>query len=32
MTKNRTYRSFTARLTHVLGLDGELLEAAHIMA
>ena len=32
MTKNRTYRSFTARLTHVLGLDGELLEAAHNMA
>lgn len=32
MTKNRTCRSFTARLTHVLGLDGELLEAAHIMA
>lgn len=32
MAKNRTYRAFAARPTHVLGLDGELLDGARVLA
>ena len=32
MAKNQTYRAFAARPTHVLGLDGELLDSAPILA
>lgn len=32
LAKNRTYRAFVARPTHVLGLDGELLDSAHVLA
>jgi hypothetical protein len=32
LAKNKTYRAFVARPTHVLDLNGELLEAAPIMA
>ena len=32
MAKNQTYRAFTARPSHVLDLNGELLDAAPIMA
>ena len=30
--KNQTYRAFVARPTHVLGLDGELLDGAPVLA
>ena len=32
MTKNRTYKAFVARLSHVLDLNGEVLDSAPIMA
>ena len=32
MAKNQTYRAFVARPTHILGLDGELLDCAHVLA
>ena len=32
MAKNRTYKAFVARPTHVLNLDGELLDSVPIMA
>lgn len=32
MAKNQTYRAFVARPTHILDLNGELLETAPIMA
>ena len=32
MAKNQTYRAFTARPSHVLGLDGELLDGTHVLA
>ena len=32
MAKNQTYRAFVARPTHVLGLDGELLDGASVLA
>lgn len=32
LAKNQTYRSFTARPTHVLGLNGELLDGARVLA
>ena len=32
MAKNQTYRAFVARPTHVLGLDGELLDSATVLA
>ena len=32
LAKNRTYRAFVARPTHALGLDGELLDSAHVLA
>lgn len=32
MAKNRTYRAFVARTTHILGLDGELLDGAPVLA
>ena len=32
MAKNQTYRAFVARPTHVLGLDGELLDGAPVLA
>ena len=32
MAKNQTYRSFVARPSHVLDLNGELLDAAPVMA
>lgn len=32
MAKNQTYRAFTARPSHVLDLNGELLDATAIMA
>lgn len=32
MAKNQTYKAFTARPTHVLDLDGELLDSAPVMA
>ena len=31
MAKNQTYRAFVARPTHILNLDGELLDSAPIM-
>ena len=31
MAKNQTYRAFVARPTHVLGLDGELLDGARVL-
>ena len=32
MAKNQTYKAFVARPTHVLGLDGELLDGAPVLA
>ena len=32
MAKNQTYRAFVARPTHILNLDGELLDSTPIMA
>ena len=32
LTKNKTYRAFSARPTHVIGLDGELLDGACVLA
>ena len=32
MAKNQTYRAFVARPTHILNLDGEILDSAPIMA
>ena len=32
MAKNQTYRAFVARPTHILNLDGELLDSAPIMS
>ena len=32
MAKNQTYRAFAARPSHVLGLDGELLDGASVLA
>lgn len=32
MARNQTYRAFVARPTHILNLDGELLDSAPIMA
>ena len=32
MAKNQTYRAFAARPTHVLGLDGELLDSARVLS
>ena len=32
MAKNKTYRAFSARPTHVIGLDGELLDDACVLA
>ena len=32
MGKNQTYRAFAARLTHVLDLNGELLDSAPVLA
>ena len=32
MAKNQTYRAFIARPSHILGLDGELLDGTHILA
>lgn len=32
MAKNQTYRAFTARPTHVLDLNGELLDSAPVLA
>ena len=32
MAKNQTYRAFVARPSHVLDLDGELLDSAHVLA
>ena len=32
MARNRTYRAFVARPTHILDLDGELLDSAPVMA
>lgn len=32
MAKNQTYRSFVARPSHVLDLNGELLDATPVMA
>ena len=31
MAKNQTYRAFVARPSHVLGLDGELLDGARVL-
>ena len=31
MAKNQTYRAFTARPTHVLGLNGELLDGTRVL-
>ena len=31
MAKNQTYRAFVARPTHVLGLDGELLDCTRVL-
>ena len=31
LAKNQTYKAFVARPTHVLGLDGELLNGAHVL-
>ena len=32
MAKNQTYRAFTARPTHILDLNGELLDSAPVLA
>ena len=32
LTKNRTYKAFTARPSHVLNLDGELLDSSPVLA
>ena len=32
LATNQTYRAFTARPAHVLGLDGELLDSARVLA
>ena len=32
MAKNQTYKAFVARPTHILNLDGELLDSAPVMA
>ena len=32
MAKNQTYRAFTVRPTHILDLNGELLDSAHILS
>lgn len=32
MARNQTYRAFVTRPTHILNLDGELLDSAPIMA
>ena len=32
MAKNQTYKAFVARPTHVLDLNGELLDGAHVLA
>lgn len=32
MAKNQTYRAFVARPTHILNLDGEVLDSTSIMA
>ena len=32
MAKNQTYRAFAARPTHVLDLNGELLDSAPVLA
>ena len=32
MAKNQTYKAFTARPTHVMDLNGELLESAPILS
>ena len=32
MAKNQTYRAFVARPTHVLGMDGELLDGARVLS
>lgn len=32
LSKNQTYKAFTARPTHVMDLNGELLDAEPIMA
>ena len=32
MAKNQTYRAFALCPTHILGLDGELLDGAHVLA
>ena len=32
LAKNQTYRAFTARPSHVLDLNGELLDGAHVLA
>ena len=31
LAKNQTYRAFAARPSHVLGLDGELLDSARVL-
>ena len=32
MAKNQTYKAFTMRPTHILDLNGELLDSAPVMA
>jgi len=32
LAKNKTYRAFTARPSHVLGLNGEALDSAPVLA
>lgn len=32
MAKNRTYKAFVARPSHILDLDGELLDGSSVMA
>ena len=32
LAKSQTYRAFAARPSHVLGLDGELLDGARVLA
>ena len=32
MAKNQTYKAFVARPTHILDLNGELLDGAHVLA
>ena len=32
MAKNQTYKAFVARPTHILDLNGELLDSAHVLA